>query len=171
MHRCSRPLAGVLSVAILVGVGFAGQPAAAREIVAFKEGAAGSIIIKSNERRLYYVLGNGRAVRYPVGVGKAGKRWSGTTSISGKYRRPDWAPPREVKRDKPRIPDLIKGGSPRNPMGEAALTLSGGEYAIHGTNMPGSVGGFVSYGCIRMYNQDILDLYARVSVGTTVVVQ
>ena len=171
MHRCSRPLAGVLSVAILVGAGFAAQPAAAREIVSFKEGAAGSIIIKSNERRLYYVLGNGRAVRYPVGVGKAGKRWSGTSYITGKYRRPDWSPPKEVKRDKPKIPDLIKGGSPRNPMGEAALTLSGGEYAIHGTNMPGSVGGFVSYGCIRMYNQDILDLYARVSVGTAVVVQ
>jgi lipoprotein-anchoring transpeptidase ErfK/SrfK len=171
MQRCSRPLAGVLSVAILVAAGFAAQPAAAREIVSFKEGSPGTIIIKSNERRLYYVLGNGRAVRYPVGVGKSGKRWSGTTFITGKYRRPDWSPPKEVKRDKPKIPDLIKGGSPRNPMGEAALTLSGGEYAIHGTNMPGSVGGFVSYGCIRMYNQDILDLYARVGVGTTVVVQ
>src|ERR1043166_6975370 len=103
MHRCSRPLAGVLSLAILVGAGFAAQPAAAREIVAFKEGAAGSIIIKSNERRLYYVLGNGRAVCYPVGVGRAGKRWSGTTFITGKYRRPDWSPPREVKRDQPRM--------------------------------------------------------------------
>jgi lipoprotein-anchoring transpeptidase ErfK/SrfK len=171
MPSCSRPLAGVLSVTILLGAGVAAQPAAAREVVSFKEGSAGSIVVKSNERRLYYVLGNGKAIRYPVGVGKAGKRWSGTTSISGKYRRPDWAPPKEVKRDKPKIPDLIKGGSPRNPMGEAALTLSGGEYAIHGTNMPGSIGGFVSYGCIRMYNQDILDLYARVSVGTTVVVQ
>jgi lipoprotein-anchoring transpeptidase ErfK/SrfK len=171
MASCSRPLAGVLSVAILVGAGLAAQPAAAREIVSFREGSVGTIIVKSNERRLYYVLGDGKAIRYPVGVGKAGKRWSGTTSISGKYRRPDWAPPKEVKHDKPKIPDLIKGGSPRNPMGEAALTLSGGEYAIHGTNMPGSVGGFVSYGCIRMYNQDILDLYARVSVGTTVVVQ
>jgi len=171
MHRCSRPLAAVFSMAIVIAAAVAAQPAAAREIVAFKEGSAGSIVIKSNERRLYYVLGNGRAVRYPVGVGKAGKRWSGTTSISGKYRRPDWSPPKEVKRDKPKLPDLIKGGSPRNPMGEAALTLSGGEYAIHGTNVPGSVGGFVSYGCIRMYNQDILDLYARVSVGATVVVQ
>jgi len=167
MPSCSRPLAGVLSVAIVVGAALAAQSAAAREIVSFREGSAGSIIVKTNERHLYYVLGDGRAVRYLVGVGKAGKRWSGTTSISGKYRRPDWAPPKEVKRDKPSIPDLIKGDSPRNPMGEAALTLSGGEYAIHGTNMPGSVGGFVSYGCIRMYNQDILDLYARVSVGTT----
>lgn len=171
MKSCSRPLAGILSVAIVAAAAMASQPAAAREMVSFKEGSAGSIIVKTNERHLYYVLGNGRAVRYLVGVGKAGKRWSGTTSISGKYRRPDWAPPKDVKRDKPNIPDLIKGGSPRNPMGEAALTLSGGEYAIHGTNMPGSVGGFVSYGCIRMYNQDILDLFARVSVGTTVVVE
>ncbi len=171
MKSCSRPLAGVLSVALVAAAAMAAQPAAAREVVSFKEGSAGSIIVKTHERHLYYVLGNGRAVRYLVGVGKAGKRWSGTTSISGKYRRPDWAPPKDVKHDKPNIPDLIKGGSPRNPMGEAALTLSGGEYAIHGTNMPGSVGGFVSYGCIRMYNQDILDLFARVSVGTTVVVE
>jgi lipoprotein-anchoring transpeptidase ErfK/SrfK len=171
MQNHSRPLAGVLSVAVVVAAALAAQPAAAREVVSFKEGSAGSIIIKTNERRLYYVLGNGHAVRYPVGVGKAGKRWSGSTFISGKYRRPDWSPPKEVKRDKPRLPDLIKGGSPRNPMGEAALTLSGGEYAIHGTNMPGSVGGFVSYGCIRMYNQDILDLFARVSVGTSVTVE
>jgi lipoprotein-anchoring transpeptidase ErfK/SrfK len=171
MHSCFRPLAGVVSVAIVVAAALAAQPAAAHEIVNFREGSAGTIVIKTNERRLYYVLGDGHAIRYPVGVGKAGKRWSGTTSISGKYRRPDWSPPKDVKHDKPRLPDLIKGGSPRNPMGEAALTLSGGEYAIHGTNMPGSVGGFVSYGCIRMYNQDILDLYARVSVGTTVIVQ
>ena len=90
--------------------------------------------------------------------------------IDGKYLRPDWSPPVAVKRDKPALPDVIAGGSPRNPMGEATLTLSGGEYAIHGTNVPGSVGGFVSYGCIRMYNHDIVDLYGRVRVGTPVVV-
>jgi lipoprotein-anchoring transpeptidase ErfK/SrfK len=171
MRSYCRPLAGIVCVAVVVAAAVAAQPAAAREVVAFKEGSAGSIIIKTSERRLYYVMGDGRAVRYPVGVGKAGKRWSGKTYIDGKYRRPAWSPPKEVKRDKPRLPDLIPGGSPRNPMGEAAMTLSGGEYAIHGTNMPGSVGGFVSYGCIRMYNADILDLFARVSVGTTVVVQ
>ena len=105
-----------------------------------------------------------------VGVGKAGKQWAGTTRIDGKYRNPAWSPPSEVKHDKPSMPDVIPGGSPRNPMGVAAMTLAGGEYAIHGTNMPGSVGGFVSYGCIRMLNADITDLYQRVSVGTTVVV-
>lgn len=130
----------------------------------------GTIVVKTNERRLYLILDGGHAVRYPVGVGKSGKQWAGTTRIDGKYRNPAWSPPAEVKRDKPQLPDVIPGGSPRNPMGVAAMTLAGGEYAIHGTNVPGSVGGFVSYGCIRMLNDDITDLYSRVSVGTTVVV-
>ena len=134
------------------------------------EYSPGTIVVKTNERRLYLILESGRAVRYPVGVGKSGKQWAGTTRISGKYRNPAWSPPAEVKRDKPSIPDLIPGGSPRNPMGVAAMTLDGGEYAIHGTNVPGSVGGFVSYGCIRMLNGDITDLYERVSIGTPVVV-
>jgi len=134
------------------------------------EYSAGTIVVKTNERRLYLILDSGRAVRYPVGVGRFGKQWAGTTRISGKYRNPAWSPPAEVKRDKPNMPDVIPGGSPRNPMGVAAMTLAGGEYAIHGTNMPGSVGGFVSYGCIRMLNGDISDLYERVSIGTAVVV-
>ena len=130
----------------------------------------GTIVVRTNERRLYLVLEQGRAMRYPVGVGKSGKQWAGTTTIDGKYLNPAWSPPQEVRRDKPSIPDVIPGGSPRNPMGVAAMTLAGGEYAIHGTNVPGSVGGFVSYGCIRMLNTDISDLFQRVSVGTTVVV-
>ena len=134
------------------------------------EYSPGTIVVKTSERRLYYILDSGHAVRYPVGVGKYGKQWSGTTQISGKYRNPAWSPPADVKHDIPSIPDLIPGGSPHNPMGVAAMTLAGGEYAIHGTNRPGSVGGFVSYGCIRMLNADITDLYGRVSVGTTVVV-
>ena len=110
-------------------------------------------------------------MRYPVGVGRIGKQWSGTAYISSKQLRPAWSPPAEVKRDKPSLPNVIPGGSPGNPMGAAALTLSGGgEYAIHGTNNPGSIGGFVSYGCIRMHNVDVLDLYNRVGWGTTVVV-
>jgi lipoprotein-anchoring transpeptidase ErfK/SrfK len=166
-----RFLALAASAAILVAA-FGAQPVEAREVVAFRDPgvAAGTVVVRQHERRLYYVLGDGRAIRYPVGVGKAGKQWAGTTRIDGKYVKPAWSPPKEVKRDKPSIPDLIPGGSPRNPMGAAALTLAGGEYAIHGTNVPGSVGGFVSYGCIRMYNQDVVDLYGRVSVGTTVMV-
>jgi lipoprotein-anchoring transpeptidase ErfK/SrfK len=145
------------------------QPAAAREMVAFGAvEAAGTIVVRTNERRLYLVLGNGRALRYPVGVGRAGRQWSGHAVIDGKYIRPDWQAPAEIARGSSR--PVIPGGSPRNPMGAAAMTLSGGEYAIHGTNNPGSIGGFVSYGCIRMYNQDIMDLYGRVGLGTPVVV-
>ena len=162
-------LAGAAALATVVGCA-APTTASARETVSFNGYSAGTVVVVTHERRLYYVLGNGQAIRYPVGVGKLGKQWAGATRIDGKYIRPDWSPPREVKRDKPQLPDLIPGGSPRNPMGVAAMTLAGGEYAIHGTNMPGSIGGFVSYGCIRMFNQDITDLYGRVSVGTPVVV-
>jgi lipoprotein-anchoring transpeptidase ErfK/SrfK len=156
----------------LIGAAILGVPQAqAREVVSFRsEYSVGTIVVKTNERRLYYVVGDGQAVRYPVGVGRAGKQWIGTAQIDGKYIKPAWAPPSEIIRDKPGIARMIPGGSPSNPMGAAALTLSGGEYAIHGTNRPGSVGGFVSYGCIRMYNEDVMDLYQRVGVGTTVVV-
>jgi lipoprotein-anchoring transpeptidase ErfK/SrfK len=132
--------------------------------------SAGTIVIHTRERRLYYYVGGGRALRYPVGVGRAGKQWSGTSYISGKYLNPAWSPPEEVRHDKPHLPDVVPGGSPHNPMGVAAMTLAGGEYAIHGTNRPSSIGGFVSYGCIRMFNDDITDLYRRVDTNTMVVV-
>jgi lipoprotein-anchoring transpeptidase ErfK/SrfK len=146
------------------------HPAQARELVAFPGYAPGTIIVRTGERHLYYVLGNGRAIRYPVGVGRLGKQWSGTSMIDGKQLHPAWTPPAEIKRDKPYLPNVIAGGSGRNPMGAAAMTLAGGQYAIHGTNNPGSIGGFVSYGCIRMYNADVLDLYSRVGFGTPVIV-
>jgi lipoprotein-anchoring transpeptidase ErfK/SrfK len=145
--------------------------AGAREMVAFEAGVRpGTVVVRTAERRLYLILGNRAALRYPVAVGKPGKQWFGTAFIDGKHVRPAWAPPREVKRDNPRLPNLIPGGAPNNPMGVAALTLSGGEYAIHGTNRPGSIGTYASYGCIRMFNHDIVDLFQRVSVGTPVVV-
>ena len=98
-------------------------------------------------------------------------QWTGTAFIDGKYIRPAWAPPESIRKDYSRLPAVIPGGSPQNPMGVAAMTLSGGgQYAIHGTNNEGSIGGFVSHGCIRMHNADITDLYNRVSVGTRVVV-
>jgi lipoprotein-anchoring transpeptidase ErfK/SrfK len=151
---------------------FAGASSEAREIVPFNETgvSAGTIVIRTSERRLYLVLGNGQAIRYVVGVGRAGQQWAGTSRIDGKYVQPAWAPPADIRRENPSLPAVIPGGSPHNPMGVAALTLVGGEYAIHGTNAPGSVGHFVSHGCIRMYNADITDLYQRVAVGTTVVV-
>ena len=161
-----------VAAAVIAGsFGFHSAALARPDLVALSQPyAAGTIIVKTNERRLYLVIDERHAVRYPVGVGKAGKQWAGTAQIDGKYMYPAWAPPAVVKRDNPALPDVIPGGSPRNPMGVAAMTLSGGEYAIHGTNAPGSIGGFVSYGCIRMLNQDITDLFQRVSVGTTVVV-
>jgi lipoprotein-anchoring transpeptidase ErfK/SrfK len=131
----------------------------------------GTIVVRTSERRLYLVTGVNQAIRYPVGVGRAGKQWAGTSFIDRKYIRPDWEPPAVVRHDHPNLPKVIRGGSPANPMGVAAMSLAGGEYAIHGTNQPGSIGHFVSYGCIRMYNEDIKDLYDRVSVGTRVVVQ
>lgn len=144
----------------------------AREAVRFDGDAApGTIVVKTGERRLYYVLPGGQALRYPVGVGRAGRTWTGAKYIDGKYRNPAWSPPAVIRRDKPGLPAVIPGGSPKNPMGVAALTLSGGDqYAIHGTNAPGSIGGFVSYGCIRMHNSDILDLFDRVGYGTPVIV-
>jgi lipoprotein-anchoring transpeptidase ErfK/SrfK len=169
-YRVLTALAASLSSLLAIS---ASQPAAARDVVAFRDSnySGGTIVIRTGERRLYYVVGDGRAIRYPVGVGKTGKAWTGRVQIEGKYIRPAWSPPADVKRDKPHLPNVIAGGSPRNPMGAAAMTLSGGgQYAIHGTNVPGTVGGFVSYGCFRMYNGDVLDLYSRVSVGTPVVV-
>ena len=165
--RIAVALAATLGAGMLMSGGAEARP----DIVGFRgDYSPGTIVVRTNERRLYLVLDQEHAVRYPVGVGKAGKQWAGITQIDGKYRQPAWSPPAEVKRDKPTIPDVIPGGSPQNPMGVAAMTLAGGEYAIHGTNVPGSVGGFVSYGCIRMLNDDITDLYQRVPVGTTVVV-
>jgi lipoprotein-anchoring transpeptidase ErfK/SrfK len=143
----------------------------ARAIVHVNGYSEGTIVIKTSQRRLYYMVGTDTAIEYPVGVGRAGMAWSGTAYIDGKYIKPAWSPPDMIKHENPRIPNVIPSGSSANPMGAAAMTLSGGgQYAIHGTNNPGSIGGFVSHGCIRMYNSDILDLYGRVGLGTKVVV-
>src|SRR5260370_15606863 len=122
------------------------QLAQAREIVGFSGAySSGTVVVKTSERALYYVLGNGKAVRYPVGVGRIGKQWSGTAYISSKQLRPAWSPPAEVKRDKPSLPNVIPGRSPGNPMVAAPLTLSGGaEYAIHVNNNPGPTRAFPS---------------------------
>ena len=171
VYRCLA--ASVAAAALyLLAIPAATTSALARgEVVSFRgDASAGTIVVRTNERRLYLVLGQGRAMAYPVGVGRAGRQWAGKSMIDSKRIRPAWGPPPDIKRDNPGLPDIIPGGSPKNPMGAAALTLSGGEYAIHGTNSPSSIGGFVAYGCIRMYNQDITDLYDRVGVGTPVIV-
>ena len=140
------------------------------ESVTLSNYEVGTVVVMTSDRRLFYVLGNGRALSYPVAVGKRGKTWTGMAHVDGKYLNPAWSPPDELRRDKPNLPTVIPGGSPQNPMGVAALTLTPGDYAIHGTNAPSSIGRFASYGCIRMFNRDIIDLYRRVSVGAKVVV-
>ena len=145
--------------------------AATGTVVVFpQDTATGTIVVRTSERRLYLVIGPGQALRYPVGVGRPGRQWAGSSFIEGKHVRPNWSPPAAVRHDKPNLPEVIPGGSPSNPMGVAALTLAGGSYAIHGTNAPKSIGGFVSYGCIRMFNEDMTDLFGRVRIGTPVVV-
>ncbi len=129
----------------------------------------GTIVIKNSERRLYFVLNGRQAIRYKVAVGKRQKSWTGRAQITGKYVKPAWSPSPEVRRDFPHLPKVIKGGAPNNPMGVAAMTLSNGNYAIHGTNRPGSIGRAVSYGCIRMANRDVQDLFRRVQVRTPVI--
>lgn len=135
------------------------------------EYAPGTIVIVQHQRKLYLTLGNGRAIRYSVAVGMRGRAWTGWTRVEGKHVRPAWSPPAAVKKWNPRIPDLIPGGAPNNPMGERALTLTRSEIAIHGTTrkMRRSIGRAASFGCIRMYNEDVIDLFNRVSVGTPVV--
>jgi lipoprotein-anchoring transpeptidase ErfK/SrfK len=145
-------------------------PACAREIVGFGGYEAGTVVIVTHARELYYVLGRGQAIRYPVGVGKAGMAWHGKAWVAQKLLHPSWGPPDDIARDNPNIPRTIPGGAPNNPMGAAVLGLNRGNYAIHGTNDPASIGGFVSHGCIRMRNEDVLDLYNRVPLGSDVFV-
>lgn len=154
-------------------VGAAALPAQAREVVGLRDGRfdPGTIVIRTGERKLYFVVSPGEAIRYTIAVGKAGKQWRGVKYVEELQVDPAWSPPAEVKRDNPRLPDVIPGGSPRNPMGARVIGLGPtGQYAIHGTNMPNTVGTAASYGCFRMHNQDVIDLYARVRMGTPVVV-
>ena len=148
---------------LLLGSLIGAQPALARgDVVQFRGAySPGTIVVSTGTRQLFYVLPGGRAIRYPVGVGKAGMAWHGRAYIAAKHIRPAWA----------RIPGrtpTYPSGSPRNPMGAAAMGLDRGNYAIHGTNNPASIGGYVSHGCIRMHNADIMDLYRRTPLGTEV---
>ena len=131
--------------------------------------APGTIIIDTGSTVLYYVLGNGRAIRYGVGVGREGFTWSGVQRISNKREWPDWHPPAQMIARQPYLPRFMAGG-PGNPLGARAMYLGASEYRIHGTNDPTTIGKFVSSGCIRLTNEDVIDLFNRVSLGTRVVV-
>jgi lipoprotein-anchoring transpeptidase ErfK/SrfK len=133
-----------------------------------KEGA-GTIVINTNERFLYLVQGNGRALRYGIGVGRPGFTWSGTHHITNKREWPDWTPPDEMLKRRPDLPRHMAGG-PENPLGARAMYLGSTLYRIHGSNEPWTIGTQVSSGCIRMRNEDVVDLYGRVKVGTKVIV-
>ena len=131
--------------------------------------AAGTIIIDTPNTYLYYVLGGGKAMRYGIGVGREGFTWSGVKAIERKAEWPDWIPPVEMLQRQPYLPRFMAGG-PGNPLGARAMYLGGTVYRIHGTNAPTTIGKQVSSGCIRMLNEDVIDLYSRVNVGTKVVV-
>jgi len=141
-----------------------------RAVVAFdSREAPGTIVIDTPNTALYYVLGQGRAIRYGVGVGREGFTWSGVQTISRKAEWPDWYPPAEMIARQPYLPRFVAGG-PGNPLGARAMYLGSSQYRIHGTNDASTIGKFVSSGCIRLTNEDVADLFSRVDVGTRVVV-
>ena len=141
-----------------------------REVVAYDGAhAPGTIVISTAERRLYYVMGGGRAVRYSIGGGREGFQWAGRETITNKQEWPDWRPPEDMLRRRPDLPRYMAGG-PHNPLGARAMYLGGTLYRIHGSNEPDTIGQAVSSGCIRMLNEDVVDLYERVRIGTQVVV-
>jgi lipoprotein-anchoring transpeptidase ErfK/SrfK len=131
--------------------------------------APGTIIIDTPNTYLYLVLGNGQAIRYGIGIGRDGFTWSGTQTITKKAEWPDWTPPPEMIARQPYLPRQMAGG-PGNPLGARAMYLGGTIYRIHGTNAPETIGTRVSSGCLRLTNEDVSDLYSRVSVGTKVIV-
>jgi lipoprotein-anchoring transpeptidase ErfK/SrfK len=150
--------------------GFADQSRFKRQIVDYRTAeSAGTVIIDTPHTYLYYVLGNGKAIRYGIGVGREGFTWSGTQTVTKKAEWPDWTPPTEMIERQPYLPRFMAGG-PTNPLGARAMYLGGTVYRIHGTNAPSTIGTRVSSGCIRLVNDDVIDLYSRVNVGTKVIV-
>ncbi len=145
------------------------DPRLQRQVVAYATNEApGTVIIDTPHTFLYYVLGNGQAIRYGIGVGRQGFTWSGVKQIAKKAEWPDWYPPSEMIARQPYLPRMVAGG-PGNPLGARAMYLGGSEYRIHGTNDPTTIGKHVSSGCIRLTNEDVEDLYNRVQIGAKVV--
>ncbi len=131
--------------------------------------APGTVIVDTPHTYLYYVLGNGKAIRYGIGVGREGFTWSGVKHVARKNEWPDWYPPAEMIQRQPYLPRMMAGG-PGNPLGARAMYIGGTEYRIHGTNDPTTIGKHVSSGCIRLTNDNVMDLFSRVQVGAKVVV-
>jgi lipoprotein-anchoring transpeptidase ErfK/SrfK len=147
----------------------ASSATSARDIAYTEAHEPGTVIVVTSRRKLYLVTKPGRAIEYRIAVGKEGFAWTGTEKVSRKVMWPDWRPPAEMRRRRPDLPAFVEGG-PANPMGARALYLGTSLYRIHGSNEPKTIGRAVSSGCIRMSNEDVIDLYDRVPIGSTVVV-
>jgi len=146
------------------------SPDLRRQTVSYPTKAvAGSVVVDIAQTFLYYVLGDGTAIRYGIGVGREGFTWSGSQAVTRKAEWPDWTPPQEMIARQPYLPRWMAGGE-GNPLGARAIYLGSTVYRIHGTNMPETIGQKVSSGCIRMLNADVIDLYSRVDVGTKIIV-
>lgn len=184
-----RPLRGIaFAAASLLSVVAAPQTASAQGLVEFLWGGgadwgggrqtvsfnsqyqAGQVIVSFGDRRLYIVTQPGTALSYPIAIPRDQSRWQGTTFVSQKRVNPSWTPTPEMRRENPRLPSWVPGGHPMNPLGNRALYLGSSMYRIHGTDAPWTIGQAVSKGCVRMYNEDVLDVYNRVPVGARVTV-
>jgi lipoprotein-anchoring transpeptidase ErfK/SrfK len=155
----------------LFGGGSGGGGYSGRETVRFSPRFdAGQIIVSFGDRRLYYVIGKGTALSYPIAIPKGDARWAGTSIVSQKRVNPSWTPTAEMRAENPKLPAFVPGGHPRNPLGVRALYLGASLYRIHGTDAPWLIGQEVSKGCIRMTNEDVIDLYNRARVGARVTV-
>lgn len=151
--------------------GDAGDKGSGREIVRFSpQFGAGQVVVSFGDRRVYFIQRPGEAISYPIAIPREQSRWQGVTSVSQKRINPSWTPTAEMRQENPRLPNWVPGGHPMNPLGVRALYLGSSTYRIHGTDAPWTIGTAVSKGCIRMYNQDVIDLYPRVNVGAKVTV-
>ncbi|MGH7555302.1 MAG: L,D-transpeptidase, partial [Longimicrobiales bacterium] len=180
-------LAVVAAVSLVAFVVAQGRPASAqlfwdwggdetvggsgRQVVGFNpKYGTGQIIVSFGDRKLYYITQPGQAISYPIAVPRERSRWEGVTSVSMKRESPSWTPTPTMLAENPRLPRWVPGGHPMNPLGVRALYLGSSAYRIHGTDAPWTIGTEASKGCIRLFNQDVLDLYPRVNVGTKVTV-
>jgi hypothetical protein len=185
----SKPgLTAVVAGSLVAFVALQGQPASAqqlffdwggsgtiggsgREVVAFSpKFARGEIIVSFGDRKLYYITQPGQAISYPIAIPREQSRWQGVTSVTQKRVNPSWTPTPTMLAENPRLPRWVPGGHPMNPLGVRGLYLGSSAYRIHGTDAPWTIGTSVSKGCIRMYNEDVLDLYPRVNIGAKVTV-
>jgi lipoprotein-anchoring transpeptidase ErfK/SrfK len=160
----------VMALILALDAGVGTPAAAAPEVISFKATyPIGAIVVVNKDRELYYVLGNGYALRYPIAIGVPKEQWTGRMFVQSKQKDPGWSPTPDMRRRNPGLPEYIPGG-PKSPLGSRAIYLGWSNYRIHGTLAPGSIGQAASNGCFRMHNKDVNDLYERVHIGAPVYV-